>query len=121
MRIEQLLSERELQVVVERFYDSVYQDAVLGPLFVGVDRAVQAHRLVGFIQMTASPGNDTLDGRFLREAHARLHLTDALFERRRTLLNQAIRACGHGDDVVTAWETYDLRWRKWVLAAPAPD
>lgn len=119
MRLEQLLSEAELQIVVERFYESVYRDPVLGPLFVGVSREAQIQRLVGFIQMTAASGNDALDGRFLRDAHARLHLTDALFERRRTLLNEAIRACGHGDDVVSAWETYDLRWRKWVLTAPA--
>lgn len=114
-RLDELLTDDELRDVIARFYDSVYCDEVLGPLFENVHRPSQEVRLARFIRMTARSDADRLDGSFLRTAHARLQLTDALFERRRELLDAAIRDCGHGDDVRSAWERYDARWRTWVV------
>jgi len=114
----ELLSDEQLQKVITRFYDSVYSDELLKPLFEDVNRPAQELRLFRFIKMTAIPGADRLDGAFLRTAHARLNLNEELFERRRTLLEAAIRACGHGDEVSSAWRNYDDRWRAWVLGEP---
>lgn len=120
VRLDELLSDEELRVIIARFYDSVYSDPILRPLFENVHRPSQEERLARFITMTALPGADRIDGAFLRTAHERLHLDDALFERRRALLDAAIQACGHGDDVRAAWRTYDERWRAWVVAGRSP-
>lgn len=118
--LDELLSDDELRRVITRFYDSVYVDTVLGPLFERVHRPSQEERLARFIKMTAVPGSDRIDGAFLRTAHSHLQLDDALFERRRVLLDAAIQACGHGDDVRAAWRSYDERWRAWVVAGTMP-
>lgn len=117
-RLDELLTDDEIGNVITRFYDTVYCDELLGPLFKNVHRPSQEVRLARFIKMTARSEADRLDGAFLRTAHARLQLNDALFERRRKLLDAAIRACGHGDDVREAWARYDERWRAWVVGEP---
>lgn len=114
-RLDELLTDDELRAIITCFYDSVYRDPVLKPLFENVHRPSQELRLARFIKMTAESNSDRLDGGFLRTAHARLDLDDALFDRRRTLLDDAIRACGHGEEVRVAWERYDERWRAWVI------
>lgn len=117
MHIDELLSDDELQAVVSCFYDAVYTDPILSPLFAGVERKRQEQRLCAFIQMTAHPGSEPFDGPYLRDAHSRLALTPALFDRRHELLERAIRACGHGEEIVEAFHAFDERWRSWVLSS----
>ncbi len=113
--LDSLLSDEDLRQIIHHFYLLVWDDPLLAPLFANVNRSVQEQRLQRFIRMTASPGSECFDGAFLRDAHASLNLTEAHFERRRELLARAMRDCGHGEEIVIAWQAYDARWRKWVL------
>lgn len=115
--LAELLSEAELRAVIARFYESVVRDDLLAPLFVDVDRATQEERLYRFIRMTSGRPTDKLDGIYLRDVHRSLRLSDAHFERRRALVTAAVRACGHGEEVVVAWAEYDALFRAWVLGS----
>jgi truncated hemoglobin YjbI len=108
-----LLTDAELAAIISRFYDAVYADEVLSPLFVGVSQATQEQRLAGFIRMTRGRSNP-FDGDFLRSAHARLALTPELFRRRERLLGEAITACGHGREVIACWRRYDAAWWRYI-------
>lgn len=108
-----LLTDAQLAEVIARFYDAVYVDEVLSPLFAGVLRSRQEQRLAGFIRMTRGRSNP-FDGDFLRSAHARLALTPALFARRAQLMAEAISACGHGPEVASCWRRYDAVWWRYL-------
>ena len=115
--LDELLSQQQLRDVICCFYDGVYSDPMLAPLFTGVDQRKQEERLFRFVLMTAVPNNDRIDGRFLRMAHDHLALNPALLARRWEHLVSAISACGHGPDVVAAWNSYEARFRDWVLSS----
>ena len=97
--LTELLSQADLEAVIARFYDKVYADTLLAPVFAGVSQAKQQQRLAGFIRMTRGRSN-VFDGAFLHTAHERLRLTPAHFARRETLLAEAITESGHGPEVV---------------------
>ena len=108
-----LLTDAQLAEVIACFYDAVYVDEQLSPLFEGVPRRQQEQRLAGFIRMTRGRSNP-FDGDFLRSAHARLALTPALFARRTQRMTEAITACGHGPEVVSCWRRYDALWLRYI-------
>ncbi len=112
-----LLDADAIAAVIARFYDKVYADPLLSPLFVGVSQHRQQQRLAGFIGMTRGRSNP-FDGSFLRSAHAHLALTPALFARRELLMAEAIAEAGHGEEVRACWLRYDAGW--WRYLRPTP-
>jgi len=109
-----LLSIEQIESVVHRFYDKVYADPLLSPLFEGVARARQEQRLAGFVRMTRGRRN-VFDADFLKTAHARLPITTALLVRRAQLLADSITESGHGEEVVACWKRYDAIWWRDVM------
>lgn len=111
----QLLTDDELRAVIGSFYDALYQHDELGGLFAGVEQRRQEARLFGFIRLVGGRGYDPAYARYLRDAHAHLGLTPRHGAMRWAVLERAILAHGHGDDVVDAWKAFDESWRRVVV------
>ncbi len=114
-RLTDLVDEQTIALIITRFYGKVYVHPQLAPLFAGVDRTRQEQRLAAFIKMTKGVSN-CFDGAFLKIAHERLPITNALFELRESLLEAAIRETGCGQDVIDCWRHYDELWRQYVVS-----
>lgn len=111
--LTELLSDAQLAAVIARFYDKVYADPMLSPLFAGIPQAKQEQRLAGFVRMTRGRSSP-FEGAFLQSVHDRLSLTPALFARREALLTAAIIEAGHDREVVSCWMRYDAAWWRFL-------
>lgn len=111
-----LPSEPELLGAARRFYDALYADPRLAPFFAGVDQRRQETKLVRFIQMA---WNDallaTMHGRYLRDEHAHMALTEELFDRRHDLFAGALRAQGLQASEVDDLLRFNESWRRFVV------
>jgi truncated hemoglobin YjbI len=111
------LTDEQLRAVVHTFYESLFPHPRLGVFFDGVAQPRQEARLIGFIELVSGGWDDPFQGDYLRQAHAHLFITEELFALRATLLEAAIRAHGHGDEVVRRWQAFDERWKPFVVKA----
>ena len=111
-----LPSEPVLLAAARRFYDAIYAHPRLAPLFAGVDQPRQEGKLVRFIQMA---WNDALlarmHGRYLRDEHAHMAITDELFDLRHELFAEALRAQGLEASVVDDLLRFNESWRGFVV------
>lgn len=105
-----MLGGREaLRPVIARFYDKMAAHAQLGQFFRDVDLQAQVRKLEDFLCI-GMPGEPPFTGNYPRLAHSHKYITDELLDARLTMLEAAIRECGHGDDVVALWLRTDQLW-----------
>ncbi|MCA9650297.1 MAG: group 1 truncated hemoglobin [Myxococcales bacterium] len=113
-----LPSEEVLLAAARRFYDAIYAHPWLGPFFGGVDQARQEAKLVRFIQMAwDDPTFFTMHGRFLRDEHAHMLITDELFDLRHELFADALRQQGLAAREVEDLLRFNESWRPFVVKA----
>jgi hemoglobin len=113
-----LPSEPELHAIARRFYDKVYAHPWLGRFFAGIDQPRQQQKLVRFLLMSwHDPAFGQLQGEYLRDEHAHLYVTAALFELRHELLAQALREHGLPEASAAALLEWNERWRPYVVKA----
>lgn len=109
-----LLTLDERAAVISHFYDRVFADPQLSPLFAGIAQPLQEQRLAGFLQMSRGRSGPT-NGAALRGVHARLPITPALLRHRWSLMVAAIEEAGHGAEVMDCWRRYDAAWWRYIL------
>jgi hypothetical protein len=101
--------------VVHRFYEKVYADPTLAPIFQNVNRERQEQRLVAFIAMVDTHSWMTAFHRsFLRTAHAHVPITDQTIAVRRDLWREAAVEEGHPASVVDVYVRFNDTWAKFV-------
>ncbi|HVV86161.1 MAG TPA: group 1 truncated hemoglobin [Kofleriaceae bacterium] len=97
-----LVGGERLRAIVEAFYRRVFDDVMIGYMFVGKDRArliekeweLAARMLGGEVRYT---------GRSMPEAHARTTITSGHFDRRTQLLRDTLAAHQVPAEVQAAW------------------
>jgi hemoglobin len=113
-----LPSDAELYAIARVFYDKVYAHPWIGRFFHGVDQARQEQKLVRFFHLSwHDPRDAPLQGKYLEQEHAHLHITPALFELRQALFAEAVRERGHDEALVQAFLAFNDMWRPYVVKA----
>ena len=111
-----LPGDDELHAIARAFYDKVYAHPWIGRFFQGVDQGRQELKLVRFFHLAwDDPPYDDLQGQYLKDEHAHLYITPALFELRQALFAEAMRELGHAEARVSAFLAFNERWRPFVV------
>ncbi len=108
--------EGAIRRALAALYDSLFEDPIVGFLFVGKDKE---HIVQEQLALTCAflGGPQRYTGKPLPEAHATLPLLAGHFDRRHHLLAQVLEAQRFPDDVRRAWLAIDDNLRASVLGA----
>ena len=113
-----LPTDDELHAIARAFYDKVYAHPWIGRFFEGVDQARQELKLVRFFHLSWSdPTYGQLQGQYLKDEHAHMYITAALFDVRQELFAAAVRERGHDEALVQAFLAFNETWRPYVVKA----
>lgn len=107
----------KLRAVITDFYARIFDDVMIGFLFIGKDRK----RLIEKeIELSARfLGADVrYTGRPLREAHARVPIMGGHFDRRRQILEDTLAAHDVDPEVRETWIRHTLALREQVTTDP---
>jgi hemoglobin len=108
--------ESRVRAVLQALYDRMFEDPIVGFLFVGKDKAHIVEQQVAFTCAFLG-GPQRYVGKPLPEAHAKLPLLAGHFDRRHWLLKEVLEERGVPDDVQAAWLELDANLRPSVLRA----
>jgi len=104
----QLGGEPVLRAIIDDFIDRVFDDMMIGYLFVSADKArIKQHEFQHASTLLGGP--DAYTGRPLRQAHAKHPIRGGHFARRMTLLRQVLTAHGIPASIQQPWLEHDLR------------
>ncbi|KAI8897506.1 globin-like protein [Globomyces pollinis-pini] len=95
---ERLGGEPAIDATVELFYDMLLKDDLLAPFFVNTNMTRQRRMQKSFLNHVL--GGKQYDGKNMRAAHAKLHLTDEHFNRVASTLANAMTTLGVTKDLV---------------------
>jgi len=102
-----------ISLLVSKFYDKVTEDDELSPYFDQVDMAKLIQHQTDFIGMVMGAPANQYTGRELAEAHKRLRIEPAHFEKVGALLQETLTEGGV--------EEYDIQTLMSVVAKTRPD
>jgi hemoglobin len=108
--------EDRVRQVIERLYDRLFVDPVVGFLFEGKDKGHIVRQQVAFTCRFLG-GPQRYEGLPLPVAHATLPLLAGHFDRRHKLLGEVLDECAVPDDVKRVWLNIDQSLRPSVLAS----
>lgn len=108
-----LIDEEQLRAVVADFYRRVFDDVMIGFLFIGKDRQRLIDKEYEFTARFLGAGTP-YTGRTMREAHARSPIMGGHFDRRMTILRQTLADHQVHPQVARAWLEHQLRLRHQV-------
>jgi hemoglobin len=117
MSVYDKIGPDKLRAVITDFYGRLFDDVMVGFLFIGKDRK----RLIEKeIELTARfLGADVrYTGRPLRAAHARVPIMGGHFDRRRQILEETLAAHDVAPEVRETWIRHTLALRDQVTADP---
>lgn len=111
------IGEEALRAVIIDFYRRVFDDVMIGFLFIGKDR----RRLIEKeFEFTASflGGDVRYTGRPMQKAHARVPIMGGHFDRRLQILKETLEAHGVDPEVRDTWVKHTLALRAQVTSDP---
>jgi hemoglobin len=109
----QLIGEEPLRAVVTDFYRRVFDDVMIGFLFIGKDRQRLIDKECEFTARFLG-ATTPYTGRPMREAHARSPIMGGHFDRRLTILRQTLADHQIHTEVAEAWLDHQMRLRHQV-------
>jgi hemoglobin len=112
--------EPALRAIIDDFVARVFEDVMIGFIFVGKNR----QRIAEMEFLLASQqlgGPHPYTGRDIGEVHRRLPIMGGHFDRRRQILKNTLEAHGVPGPVVERWLAHVDSLRDEVLGAGAPD
>ncbi len=117
---DRLGGEWALRVIISDFIDSCFDDTMIGFLFQRADKArIKEMEFQLAAQLLGGPFR--YQGRPLTEAHAPHRIQGGQFERRKFLLERALRINGVPRDIEKMLMDHTDRLRRQVLANPDED
>jgi hemoglobin len=108
--------EERVRAVLQRLYDQLFVDPIVGFLFEGKDKAHIVEQQLAFT-CSFLGGPQRYEGKPLPEAHAALPLLPGHFARRHHLLAQVLEELQVPEEVRHFWLRIDEGLRTSVLAA----
>jgi hemoglobin len=113
---EAIGGEPRVRAVLQSLYDRLFEDAMVGFLFAGKDKAHIVEQQVAFTCRFLG-GPQVYSGLPLPKAHASVPLLPGHFDRRHRLLEQVLEAEGVPLEVKRVWLQIDTALRPSVLAS----
>jgi hemoglobin len=113
---EAIGGEPRVRAVLQSLYDRLFEDAMIGFLFAGKDKAHIVEQQVAFTCRFLG-GPQVYSGLPLPKAHANVPLLPGHFDRRHRLLEQVLEAEGVPLEVKRVWLEIDTALRPSVLAS----
>jgi hemoglobin len=113
---EAIGGEPRVRAVLQSLYDRLFEDAMVGFLFDGKDKAHIVEQQVAFTCRFLG-GPQVYSGLPLPKAHASVPLLPGHFDRRHRLLEQVLEAEGVPLEVKRVWLQIDTALRPSVLAS----
>jgi hemoglobin len=113
---EAIGGEGPVRAVLQSLYDRLFDDAMIGFLFAGKDKAHIVEQQLAFTCRFLG-GPQAYEGLPLPKAHAKLPLLPGHFDRRHRLLEQVLEAQGVPVEVKRVWLQIDSALRPSVLAS----
>ncbi len=104
-----------LRAVITDFYARVFDDVMIGFLFIGKDRQRLIDKEVEFTARFLG-GDMRYTGRPIRAAHAKSPIMGGHFDRRLQILRETLAAHDVADAVQRAWIDHNLALRAQVTA-----
>lgn len=103
-----------LSRVHRRFYDALYAHPWLQHFFADIDQDHIEKQQTDFMAQSMG-GPAQFCGQLPAYAHQHMYITEELFELRHQLLDEAIRACGVGDDLRERWLKIDAAFKRRLV------
>jgi hemoglobin len=114
---ERVGGELGLRAIVDDFVDRVFDDAMMGFFFRGIERKrIKELELQHAAEHLGGPVR--YRGRKLDEAHAKHRIMGGQFARRLQLLRETLQERGIAPDIIEAWIAHDESLRPLVTADP---
>lgn len=110
---ERIGGEPAVTAMMTRFIDRVFDDMIIGFLFIGRDR----ERIIRHEVQLASVhlgGEATYGGRPLASLHRPLKINAGQFRRRLALLTQELQASGVPADIAERWISHDRKMERAI-------
>jgi len=107
--------EEVLREIVADFYGRVFEDAMIGFLFTGLDREALIDRQVEWARANLGAGEVEYRGTPIREAHASLPIRPGHFDRRHDLLREVLEEYGVPEHVRDSWLELEQQLRELVV------
>lgn len=117
--VEEVGGEERLRRIVDDFYGRVFEDAMIGFMFRGLDREQLVERQVEYARARLGAGDVEYTGTPIREAHASLPIRAGHFDRRHDLLRQVLEEYDVPEHVRETWLELEIRLRELVLQTGA--
>jgi truncated hemoglobin YjbI len=111
--------EEGVRKILQRLYDRLFADMMVGFLFQGKDKAKIVEHQVWFTARFLGGPQDRYTGRPMPEAHAELPLLAGHFDRRHHLLRETLEELAVPEHVVKEWLRIDQQLRTAVLKSGA--
>jgi hemoglobin len=113
---EAIGGEEKVRAVLQRLYDRLFVDPMVGFLFEGKDKAHIVEQQLAFT-CSFLGGPQRYEGKPLPEAHAPLPLLPGHFDRRHHMLAQVLAELNVPEEVRSVWLRIDEGLRTSVLAS----
>lgn len=117
--VDEVGGEARLRRMVVDFYERVFDDAMIGFLFQGIDREKLVDRQVEWTRAKLGAGDVEYTGTPIREAHSSLPIREGQFDRRHDLLREVLSEYDVPEHVQEAWLDLETRLRDLVLQTGA--
>ena len=104
-----------LRALLADLYDRIYDDVMIGFFFLPHDKQALIAHQYDYVCAHLGQRRGQYQGRSMRQAHERLPILGAHFDRRHVLLQETLRDHGVPAHVSRAWLELDLRLRPFVV------
>jgi len=119
--IEEVGGQDRMREMMRTFYDRLFDDAIVGFLFQGHDKAHLVETQIQYLTANLGDRSGTYSGKPIRKAHAHLPILAGHFDRRHHLLELLLAEYDVPDHVRQAWLELDASLRPLVLNVGAAE
>ncbi len=105
---------KKLKIILDYFYQQVYQDEKLSPFFINSTEKHSSEKQYSFMRQKFS-GEKCFFGDRPKNAHHWMVISDALFDYRETLLIKCLRKYGLAEHLIQRWIELDESFRSDIV------
>lgn len=118
MTLYQKIGESRIREVIERLYDAIFQDPLIGHFFFHHDKEKLIAQQMAFTSRLLGATAVAYDGRSLPQVHYPLRIRPVHFKRRQVILAETLAACGIEKKDAERWLGLEARLRGLIVSEP---
>jgi truncated hemoglobin YjbI len=112
--------ESELPEIMERFYDALFSDLMIGFFFTGKDKAALIEAQSRFTR-AALGGGGAWEGPSMVRVHKPLKIFSGQFFRRHQILKEVLESSALPEELREAWLALDLNLKNLIVFDKSPE